>query len=380
MPRLLTALILVMALASCHRHESPVKDKPAEPVPMTVLVYMAANTNLNDASDLNEMLNAARGGALSARGRVMVYHDNGRRQRLMELTPDSFATVVQFPTDRPATDASRLREVIDATRSAAPADRFGLVLWSHATGWVGTDSPSQSYAPQLRSFGSADRSGLQMDIPDLGAALGTGEFEFIYFDCCLMMGAEVVYELRHAARYLCGSVTETPGRGMPYDRSLPLLLEGTEKSLAANARLQLEEYGRDTYDSCPVSSVVIRTDGIDRLAALTAAIFAEADARPATGEDDIQHFYYAYNYPRHKFVDMEQYVARCSGSPALTELWRAALDRVVVANVHSTYIWTIWPIEHHCGLSIRPTNDSALGYHRLQWWNDVASYLPSANN
>lgn len=368
--RIVTILLLMLSAALCScRHHDPTPEPPEEPAPMTLLIYMAANTNLNDRADIDEMLTAARSGALAGGSRVLLYwaEPGGRRQQLAEVTSGTLRTLRDFATDLPATSATRLREAIDAARTEAPAERYGLVLWSHATGWPDTSAPS------TLSFGRDNASKLEMSIPDLGRALAPGEFEFIYFDCCLMMGIEVAYELRHAARYLCGSVTETPAAGLPYDRALPYLLTGTATALDANARAVMDTYGTDSFGRCPVSAVVVATEGLDSLAALTARIYAEAPEAPA--QRGLQQFFYSSKTPLYRYTDLEQYVEHCSPQPAVQALWRECLERVVLSNYHSDYVWTYYPIERHCGLSTRPVNTPELGYHDLQWWQHVSHNL-----
>ena len=83
-----------------------------------------------------------------------------------------------------------------------PADSYGLVLWSHGTGWL----PSDIYS-YLRSFGQDGKNNF-MEINDLASALSKYHFDFILFDACYMSCAEVTYAFRGCADYIIGSLTE----------------------------------------------------------------------------------------------------------------------------------------------------------------------------
>lgn len=373
-------IALATALSGCHHDESP--DTP-QTAPMTVVVYMAADNSLGrdhkDTDDINEMLTAKRKGALAKGSRVMVYRAEYRtgRQRLMELKSDSLHTVKEYDRSLASTDPMRMRQALADARSLAPANEYGLVLWSHALGWTNAtaDPPRGSVAP--RSFGDDLTAGRKMPISELGEALDPDAWKYIYFDCCLMGSVEVAYELRHAAPYIYASVTETPYDGVPYDKAMALLADGSPEALTAISQVVAEHYGLSTLGGCPVSASVISTAGLDRLAEVTARIFESANPLPEDFEP--QQFYYSYRYPDYRYNDLEQYVeAICSDNELLAE-WRDALAATVTHQLHSDWIWTYYPISRHCGLSTRivrtPDKIATLGYDKLKWWTDVASAI-----
>lgn len=361
------SLILVataLTLTACHKSE-PEKGT----ADMAVLVYMAADNSLGrdrmDQADINEMVSAAQAGALSGNNRVLVFRARygGEGQRLCELTRDSLVTLKNYDREINPMDPDQMRRVIDDFRDLAPANNYGLVLWSHATGWLNTTT---------RSFGQDYTHGLRMKITDLGSVLRPDEFEYVYFDCCLMMGVEVAYELRHAARYLAGSVTETPYKGLPYDKALPYLLDGSLESLTANARIVMENYANNGYGNCPVSEVVIETAALDALAELTTKVKAYGLAPKA--KEEYQQFFYAGSIdpqPTDAYFDLDEYVESVCPYADLLADWRKALQKAVKFQAHSDYVWSYTPITRHCGLStFIPFTEADLkrdGYNELQW-------------
>jgi len=116
-----------------------------------------------------------------------------------------------------ATDPNIMKENLRMMQDIAPAESYGLIFGSHASGWL----PSPT-AVQSRSFGWDGIQSNTIDIPELATTLEqsfpSGNLEFTLFDACMMGTAEVFYELRNATHYCVASVMETPVAGFPYDR------------------------------------------------------------------------------------------------------------------------------------------------------------------
>lgn len=105
-----------------------------------------------------------------------------------------------------------MKTIFKDMQDAAPSDSYGLILGSHASGWL----PGTPVEP--RAFG--DDAGYNIDIPQLADVLGSAfpkKLDFILFDACMMGTAEVCYELKDMTRYCVASVMETPAYGFPYD-------------------------------------------------------------------------------------------------------------------------------------------------------------------
>lgn len=115
-----------------------------------------------------------------------------------------------------ATDPDIMKENLRMMQDIAPAESYGLIFGSHASGWF-------PFLNALsRSFGQDGDENNTIDIPRLATTLEqsfpSGNLEFTLFDACMMGTAEVFYELRNATRYCVASAMETPALGFPYDR------------------------------------------------------------------------------------------------------------------------------------------------------------------
>lgn len=395
--RLMLLPLIAVALAACGFDEEeelpgpgPERPKPRETVGRAVLVYMVANNSLGssylddgergfDTADLREMQLAARQGALGSNRLIVYRHAYRTDPVLLEVTPDSLREIKAYDTSEYSVQASRMRRVIADFKAEAPAWHYGLVLWSHGSGWEQTGMAEEEVRRSpLRSFG-ADGS-RQMNVTTLAQVLEGENFDYIYFDCCHMAGVEVAYELRHATDKIVGSVTELPLDGMPYDRTLPYLMtDGADLAGAAAATFGYYDSLTGAARTCTMS--VTDTSKLDALAEAVGELYSR---HPAL-HDGYQPQKFIYS--NCTYFDLDHYLEALAGEDAelLPLLYKAreAIADAVLYNAHTPYIWESSSFEveikNCCGLSTFILRDasaaSTKGYSDLQWYRDVASRL-----
>ena len=276
---LLLAITLVFLLPSCGEKDAP---RPSA-AKRTVLIYAVASNNLSGdlVSDRNEMIQAAPAVAgLGSDVRVLLYSvasQSATEATLAELSQDpsgswSFVPVKSYGRDVFSTDPERMREVFADLRSEAPAEKYGLILWSHGTGWIPNFSSHQVPEGMKKSYGMDKYLGVTdyCDLDELASAIPDRMFDYIWFDLCYMMGVEVVYQLRDKCDYIAGYPTEDWSMGMNYDTTLPKLAAVSPDLVGAGQAFY------DYYDrqDMAVTVTVMKTDGLERLAEAAAAIYA----------------------------------------------------------------------------------------------------------
>lgn len=340
----------------------------------TVLVYMVANNSLGryncDDVDLVEMETAAE--LIPDGSRWVVYHlaSDDSAPVLKELTADGWKVLKTYDRSTSSVSAARMTDVISDVKRMAPSDTYGLVLWSHAHGWLQNGIEEPVIAP--RSYG--DDGGQRMNITTLAHVLDGCGFDYIYADCCYMATVEVAYELRDVARYFVASPSEVPINGMPYDQNLPLLLKGDTESLIAAATNTYNYYDALTGSNRTCTMSVVDLSVMTELSEATAAIY---------GDDAVS---YDSNYQPQKYMtetrcyyyDLADYVGNHQGvSPDKAARWQAALDKAVLYEAATPYLWNRVEIVSHCGLSTYVLEGSGspttMNYNTLSWWRDVAS-------
>lgn len=376
------AIFSAAMLQSCHHNDEPVPPEPVEQkAPRTMLVYMVATNNLGsggfDDSDLREMERAAIAGDLGG-GRLVVYHASSKGVVLKEITPEGTDTLKTYDKGQVSVTIERMREVIADTKELAPAFDYGLVLWSHASGWL-QDGIVEESLP-LRSFGQdGSIDSKKMNISSLAEATKEAGLSYIYFDCCYMGSVEVAYEMRNSTKYMVMSPAEIPANGMPYDLNIKYLLDTNitlEEALVAAATSTFNSYN-DVFQigDCPNTMAVIKTEGLESLAEATRQIYERAQFSRVP-EIDYQKF--SPRYTRY-YYDYGQYVESLCHDEWLLNRWQEAMSGTVRYAAASPWIWSSFPVEHYSGLSTFILDSEIDGnvkdYNTLQWYKDVASVL-----
>ncbi len=382
--------MMFAALSACSSQSDEPNhgEKPEEPASRTVLVYMVANNSLGngdfDMMDISEMQAAAKQGDLGS-GRLLVYHSpyNGSAPMLKEVLSDgSIDTLKAYPAGISSITRRQMRQVVSDMHELAPANDYGLVLWSHAMGWTQDGVAEPPEAMQLISRSSLSYSygvdkGQRMNITSLSEALDGAGFSFVYFDCCYMGSVEVAYQMRDVAPIIVAGPTETPLQGMPYQLNLKHFF-AQEADLIGAAKTTYEYNTRD-YDvrDCPISVAVYDTSKLDALASVTAQVFEQAAEPYPTGYEPQR---YGGSKPAVSyFFDLEHYVRAICDDEALFQTWQSALHQVVLYNECTRSIWGKYDVETSCGFSTfimkKVTDATTAGYNQLQWYEGVASKL-----
>ena len=202
----------------------------------TVMVYMVAENDLSGAAadDIREMLAGIKDMTLYAHDRLVIFLDDVSLPRIYVLDKNVKAfslselnPVKQYREEVNSASAATLSDFVDYVQTYYPASSYGLVMWSHASGWIPStfsgdnppvpDSKKRSFGLDNGSNSSLYLQGNQMNIDDMARVLVEKDgVDFILFDACMMQSVENVYELKDAARYIIASPAEIPGPGAYY--------------------------------------------------------------------------------------------------------------------------------------------------------------------
>ena len=380
---LFTMIISSLAFFSCDEADepTPVPEPEVKTVNRSVLVYMIADNSLGraqlDRRDLLEMKAAAAKGDIQD-GRLIVYHsapgvNSGTVPVLLDVTSEGIDTLKSYP-DNPeiySVDVDRMKEVLADFKEMAPAREYGLVLWSHGSGWRENAS---SRSPKSRSFGE-DR-GVTMKVTSLADALAGEHFEFIYFDCCLMATVEVAYELRGVTDRIVASGTELMDTGMNYEDNVKVFFSSPlDIRQAAENTFNYYNGMTGVYRTCTMT--VVNTSGLERLAAKARAIMATG-AVPTIKLNQQQSY---WNSASNTIFDLGYFVETLDCSDDLKADFNAALGDVVEYKAATPYILNVLRMSHYSGLGTfvmsSPADSTFYGYNNQSWYRDVVSFNPS---
>lgn len=389
--------LALLSLTSCHDEEPsprlPDTGLPGVTMLHDLIIYMSGENSLSTYV-AGDSLEIAKGMAeVDDSCRVVVLIDDAKSSRLCVGTRTTpLQTVRTYPGNLTMTDGATMQTLLADIISAYPARSYGLVLWSHATGWV---FQGQAQKVRRRTFGvdsgkrgSADNTGLQMNIPTLRHVLEQmPHFDYIFFDACFMQCIEVAYELRHVTDYILASPAEIPGHGAPYHLLLRhLFASPAELEQAMEAYADYYETGPGCFKYNGAELSLVRTDALETLAArtrpLVQTLFADktvVDCRkvqsfaPSTGKLSFTLCY-----------DMRNLFMQTIPAEDFA-LWDQAFAAAVPCSHLSPY-WTTAAFEYamhvadpaSCGgvTMFVPDNDFekngwCTDYHALEWYSAV---------
>ena len=333
-----------------------------------VLVYMAGDNSLGGY--VRDNLEAMRRGMASAAAgnRTIAYVDTpGGNPRLVEVTASGPKTLHAWPSPHNSASAATVREVVSLVRTLAPADRYGLVLWSHGLAWMpswATGYLTRSKArmaeswPQTKHGGAASETSAffipavcsasasmpvtatgsapidrpiptvsvptswpatkwfgqdtgespagYLDVEQLSEAIPSGVFDWILFDACFMASAETLYALRDKAERIVCSPAEVIADGFPYAEIMAELLrpEPDLRAVCESYYLYYARHAQSSYRSATVS--LVETSQLEALAAATASVLGVALATDpeALADMDLSRVQPLDRYRRHFLFDM----------------------------------------------------------------------------
>lgn len=284
----------------------------------TVLVYIAAENSLSGSavSDLNEILLGVKNSNLYPDDKVVVYLDDTRLPRIYcidkTVTAQTYTELVpevMYEEDVNSASKEQFEAVLRYVKEHHSAASYGVVMWSHASGWLPSPEELQSSSAKSRNkaFGidneknTTSNTGSQMAISDIADALEAfGGTDFIFFDACFMQTVEVAYELRDATKYIVASPAEIPGPGADYKTMIPACFQKADW-----AEAMLSAY----YDSyCDMASGYgliissVDTKAMPNFAAYVKNVVADKrDALLQANYDGVQSYFkfgsWAYDYP-----------------------------------------------------------------------------------
>lgn len=334
-----------------------------------VLVYMAGDNSLGGYAWNN--LDAMRRGMASASSgsRTIAYVDTpGGNPRLVEVTASGTKTLHSWPSPHNSASAATVREAIGRVRTLAPADHYGLVLWSHGLAWMpswATGYLTRSKAhigdiwPQTKWFGqdTGESPAGYLDVEQLSEAIPSGVFDWMLFDACFMASAETLYALRGKADRIVCSPAEVIADGFPYAEIMAELLR-PEPDLRAVCETYYRHYADDprpAYRSATVS--LVETSQLEALAAATASVLGAALTTDpeVLSNMNLNRLQPLDRYRRHFLFDAGSVVreleTRGLVPASLAEAWRAQLARTVTYEAHTPTMLGL-ALDECCGLSM----------------------------
>lgn len=344
------AFISPWMLAGCWQEEA---DNVPTKASRTLLFYMAGDNTLRDETQdkidaLVEAWNVADAG-----NRLLIYQDRGGEYfpRLLEIkTGDdgkgTMEVLEEYGDENSASTKVFARVLNDMVR-ICPGNDYGLIVFSHASGWL----PAGTY---LQPYSVAADGTQEFELPEFARVIPNGQFRFIVFESCLMAGVEVAYELRSKTQYILASCAEilSPGFTPLYGKMLECLYK-TQPDLVGFAKAYYEHCKQLTDEARSATVSVIGTGGLAPLKPLLARAESNVEYFDWIEREGIQ--YFDRREKNHLYYDLEGYIRTIGGQEDLNEL-AGILENVVKYQAATEEFMkgdaTGYSIKEHCGLTV----------------------------
>ncbi|MDR3367467.1 MAG: hypothetical protein LBO71_10955 [Prevotellaceae bacterium] len=377
-PVLITLPVTIALLLSCRQHDEQPEALPTR----TIIAYVVADNNLDyfALKDLNEM---EQGWSATLDGNLIAYVDRA------EGASPPHPVVYKVEHDTTAAIASPIKKVYAEHNSASPdvmrrvlseliadypAQSYGLVLWSHGTGWlpagIASGSGKAGKAARPQSFGKDGTD--EMSITDLSNALPC-RFDFIIFDACYMGAVEVAYELRNKAGYIIFSPTEVLSAGYPYQEVVGRLFDKpVDYSEVARSFFQSYSALEGAMQSASVS--VVKTAELEGLAASFRKLMSDTAQLQYVNSMEVQQLSARPDIP---LFDLGSFVAALSANNAGCEEVSKSICSAVVFKEATEKFLDNFTINDFSGMSIFIPDTLATSYHdfyKTNAWFQTSGY------
>ena len=365
----------IILCLSCE-HESP---QPRQESERTVIVYAVAENSLSYSAVMDSMEMAKAVKDIPSNCNLIVYIDRNQWPTVTVMnSKDGIKLWKRYTRDLDSADSLTMLHTLTELTKAFPSKHYGLVLWSHASGWI----------PKRKTFGidnnhnsndsNDSNDGTELEIPALRGILEQlPHLDFILSDACQMQTVEVAHELRQVTDYLIGSPSEIPGEGAPYDRIMLPMMRGNATEIA-------EQYYQYFTDRQGVALSVVDCRQMDNLAIATAPLIERFWADRAEVDVLGVQRYHTFETSAHnpEAQDIRGMMHKLLPD-SIYEAWEQVLLRTVVWH-KATYSWysiflgnehhTLTDSEFYSGLSMFVPQEKYepygwnLAFHNTSWY------------
>lgn len=409
-------LLLLTGVSGCNQNDSTDTDDGSyDGINRTVILYIAAQNSLgastNFMADSTEIMKGCQ--YINNKDRLLVFVDNKNTPKLYQIQKDSQKPTLirEWSHDVCSTSPQVLQDVLSWCRNYYPSKEYGLVMWSHADGWLPSTNTDYSTSRQILSFGidvgpegsmHNDRThdfrhGAQMNIDDMATAIFQSgiHLKYIFFDACLMQNIEVGYALRNVTDYIIASPIAIAANGANYTHQLQYGLFSNNladiiTTYLADVTDPLQSWDYDDYG---IVFSLIDTQYMEELANVTAEILPHTSLvqRNNVNMDSVLN-YQAYSsqfyYRPHNYDALE--AMRNIVPNEDFKKFEKVLNKIVIQKVATPKFW-IGPsyfafkelnLERYSGISLfipqqiytdnansTPHGDLNLSFQKTEWYH-----------
>lgn len=338
-------LIGLLCLTACH-HDEPELKKSRR----TVILYMMAENGMSQfaSDDIREIIKGA--GDIPLDCNFVVYLDKTSLPQCFTYGAQTGESLWKTYPEHDSCDSTTFRNTLADIIKAYPAESYGLILWSHGSGWI--PAPAKASAKgQHKTIGIDNNlnspfldEGSELEIPSLRGALESlgVEWEYIFFDACFMQCVEVDYELRNVCRSVVASPAEMPGDGAPYHLMMKDFFR--EDKPAEHIAETYHEAYKDHYQGGVVISASCSSemDGLARtMRPFVTRLFANHRQYDMTGVQEYCPFKQETRW-KPEYLDLASTMNQLLASPVDYASLMAQLDKAYPVHLYSNFWMSVF--------------------------------------
>jgi len=312
-----------------------------------LVFYMGGDNNLSN--EVEDKINAITAGWNADHStKILIYTDTKNEapslsEVIRENGTNSVRTIEIYEKENSA-DSRVLSRVIMHSQVKFPASSYGMVIFSHASGWL----PANRNKIKTKSILVDNED--KMDISDLAKAIPDKAFDFILFEACNMAGIEIAYELKNKTDFILASSAEivSPGFLSAYKKSINTLFSSPVnlQPFAEEVFRYAEQHSNKNHRSA--TYCIIKTKELDAFSdwvALNCNFEKEVDSKTIQSFDP---------FSDDVFFDLRDYYSLIIDEEMVNELdewlnriviWKAATDTFLPYEPHG------FRINSHSGLT-----------------------------
>jgi hypothetical protein len=351
-----------------------------------ILFYIGGDSNLSGEAD--QKMNQIRQGWIPDQGEMIIYVDktdvgaflfriNGNKDADGYYGLDTLRNYGMENSAAPET----LKRFINTVVSDYPADSYGMLFFSHASGWL--PQGTLNY-PRSLVIDDGESVREEMEYDAFAAAIPDKRFDFMIFEACLMADVISMYELRNKAEYVLASSAEIVSPG--FGGSNGLITEIYKKEIMRlydtknDVKSVVSSFAQSYYDYiatipennlyCSTTLSLIKMNGMEALASATKVALQGASIDETTLDvNSVQRFdrskklikngsvnsrYFDFAHTIEQIASESHYKA-FNEQLENTVVWKAATKRFLLEDrdvgVPDFYAYDGFFIERHSGLT-----------------------------
>ena len=386
----LLVVLLVPLLSCCNNKIDDSKKR-------NILFYIGAGEG-NIDRDAPVKINQIRAGWKPGNGEMIIYIDRVSQGacllRVNEIRGNDglygLDTLDTYGVENSA-DYEVFSRVINDAVQAYPADSYGLIFFSHGSGWLPEGNLASPRSIVIDNNTGDGKTNREMEHDDFARAIPDKQFDFIILEACLMSDVMTMYELRNKAEYVLASSAEivAPGfslttRDFPlgtYQSEIMSLYDTRSDVASILASFAKAYYDRESkhYNSATLS--VIKMDEMENLASVTKSVLQGKNIDETTlVVNSIQIF------DRPRYLASRAYSRYFDFAHVMENLASESDYRAFNAQMEKTVVWKIsttgfltnqygFSIDHHCGLTTYIKQDVYPGlnsfFENTSWYKAI---------